>query len=130
MVVSNKTLERADAYRFTLDAANAFAFTLLFLRAYTSANGREEVCGGDDLICFFKFACGNLGNKFGNTYADRATLTAKRIFAVEASCRFFHCLLGRIAKANFFKISGADFGVLLRYGCFFGVHISHDGVLL
>ena len=130
VVISDKALQSADADGFTLDTANAFAFTLLFLRTNAAAHSGKKICGGDDLISFFKFTGCNLLNKFGYADTDGATLSAKRIFAIEASCRFFHCLLGRIAEAYFFKICGTDFGVLLGYGCFFGIHISHDDVLL
>ena len=68
-----EAFKSADADGFCLDAADTFAFALLFLRAYTTANGRKKVCGGDDLVCFLEFAFGNLRDEFGNSYADGTT---------------------------------------------------------
>src|SRR5699024_2733494 len=65
-IVSNKSFQLTDRYRFSLDTADTFAFALGFLGTYTSADGRK--CRGftDHMISAFDITILDLCDKSGN----------------------------------------------------------------
>ena len=129
VVICDKALKTADADALALDAAHALRFALLLLRADTSADSGQGVCGGDDIISRVKIARGDLGDELRDAHGDGAALTAVRIAAVETALCFVDSHLGGVAEGNLVKIAGADYGVLLGHGVLGHFHISHCAYL-
>ena len=122
--VGNKALETADADRLTLDAAGADALALSLLRTYTAADRRQRGREADDLVCAFKVALGNLGDKFGDMNVDGAAVHTGTVLAAEAAlCLVDGGLLG-IAERDLLKVLVADIGCLRRHRILLRAHIE------
>ena len=103
MPVGNEALQTADADGFALDAANALAFALGFLRAYATADRRQ----GRLLIQHFERAFdilfGDLRDERGNIDAYRTGRYAGMILAVQAAPCFVNRHIIGITRCNLFK---------------------------
>ena len=73
VIISNKTFQTSDTNRFSLYTTNTLSFTLLFLWADTSTNGRQCIFSGDNLICSLKIPFCHFSDKFRNRYIYRTT---------------------------------------------------------
>ena len=123
--VGNEPLQPADADGFALDAADALALALGFLRADTTADGRQRAGFGDDLVGGFKIAFRDLGDEAGDIDINRAARAAGVVFALQAALGFGHGHLGGVAERDFLEVFVADVRVLARHRAFFGVHVGH-----
>ena len=125
MPIGNEAFEAADRDGFALDAAHAFAFALVFLRADASADGRQAGRLMDDPVSGFKIAFGDLSDKIGNMDFDGTSADARVIFTAEAAFSFIDGLFGGIAESDFFEIFIAHVRCLGRHRIFLKGHIRH-----
>ena len=63
--VSNETFQATDGNRFILDAADAFAFALCFLRADAARDAGQGVSRRDDVKGTAEIAFSDFGNELG-----------------------------------------------------------------
>lgn len=97
-IVGDKAFQTANSHRLALDAQDALAFTLVFLRAHTAAHGGKAVGALQDTVGFRYVTLDDLSDEFGNTDFNRTPLTAARIFALEATAGFKLRLFQRVAE--------------------------------
>ena len=134
VIVRHKALKTADADSLALQAADALGLALLLLRTHTTADRRQRVGAGDDVIGRVKIAVADLLEEAGNLHANRAAGAAGAVFAVQAAGGFLHRGLCIISKSNFVEIPGADNRILLGHFVLCHAHIdlqiSHFSFLL
>ena len=129
-VISGKTFQITDGNRLFIHLqVDAFWFALFFLRAYTTANGRQ--CAGlfQCFRCFKEFTTFDVLDKAGNIDAYRATFHASRIRTVQTTLGFRQCLFFSQALIDLFftavrTVLGIQFVHLDTWdgGTFFGFH--------
>ena len=103
-IVGDKAFQTANSHRLALDAQDALAFTLVFLRAHTAAHGGKAVGALQDTVGFRYVTLDDLSDEFGNTDFNRTPLTAARIFALEATAGFKLRLFQRVAECDFLEV--------------------------
>ena len=87
-------------------------FALFFLRTNSSANGGERVGTLYDFARLVKVALRYRLHHFGNANGYGTTLSTGRVFTLQASLCFRHCLLGSISERYFAKIMRSNLGIL------------------
>ena len=123
--VSYKPFQTADSNSFAFDGTDAFRFALAFLRAYTTADSRQSVCGGDDFISCHKVAFCHFRDEFGDAYVYRASADTGFVFAVQTAGCFFHDHFRCVAHGYFFKVFISHIRCLFRHFDFFQAHVCH-----
>ena len=123
--VGHETLQPADGHRFTLDAADAAAFALAFLRADPAADRGQGRRPGKDLVCAFEIPLGHLVDKGGNVDADRTAAHAGPVAAVQAALCLRYGLFLSVAQRHLVKIAAADLRLLNGHGRFLFGGIMH-----
>ena len=78
-IVGDKAFQTANSHRLALDAQDALAFTLVFLRAHGRTR-RKAVGALQDTVGFRYVTLDDLSDEFGNTDFNRTPLTAARGF--------------------------------------------------
>ena len=108
--VAYETFEFADGDRFALDAQNAGAFALRFLRADAAADRRQRTVFGDDVGRLLQLAPVQGSDKVRDADIDRAGRYAAGILALQAA--------GSLLRSHFR-------GITQR-----GYHLDHQTVFL
>ena len=126
--VGDEALQAADRDRLALDAADALALALGFLRADAAGQRGQRVGRGHDLISSGEVALCDLGNKFRDADIDRAAFDTQRLLAVQAALCFLDGHLGSIAKGNFLEVLISNVRLLFGHGSLCHRHIRH-GIL-
>ena len=124
-IVRAEALKPAYSNRLSLDSPYAFSLALIFLRAYSSANGGKSVCKCYNLVGSLKVAFLDPGYKLRDVYSYRAAADARHVFAVKASVRFIYCLLRGIALADLLEVSCSYLWILLLNRSLGILHIRH-----
>ena len=124
-IVRAEALKPAYSHRLSLDSPYAFSLALIFLRAYSSANGGKSVCKCYNLVGSLKVAFLDPGYKLRDVYSYRAAADARHVFAVKASVRFIYCLLRGIALADLLEVSCSYLWILLLNRSLGILHIRH-----
>ena len=124
-IVRAEALKSAYSNRLSLDSSYALALALIFLRAYSSANGGKSVCKCYNLVGSLKVAFLDLRYKLRNVYSYRTAADARHVFAVKASVRFIYCLLRGIALADLLEVSCSYLWILLLNRSLGILHIRH-----
>ena len=115
LVIRYKALQSTNAHRFALDAPNALALALMLLGTYTTADRRQTVGGGDDVIRLVKIPCCNTCNKLRDPNSHRASGHAGLVLTVQTAGGFLHCHCLGIAQGYFLKVPCPHFRLLLRH---------------
>ena len=101
MPVCYETFQTADTDCFTLNGMNALALALVFLRADTTADGRQGTGFTDNLISRFEVSFCNFRDKIRNLDHNRAAGHARSLAALQAPHGF--------PDSHFLGVSGAHF---------------------
>ena len=128
--VRDKPLQPADSNRFTLDPAHTFTLALRLLRADTSTDSRQAVGQRNFTVCAGKIALSHLCNELRDMYVDRTAGHTRLMLAVQASLRFLHRHLSRIAERDLLEIMVAYIRRLFRHRMLLRRHIRHCVFLL
>ena len=105
-------LQLADGDGLSLDTADADAFALALLRTYTAADSGQSGGLADHIVGAFNIALFDFCDKTGNIDGNGTSLYAAGLLAVEAAGCFGFSFFFVVSQAYFFKIRGADFGIL------------------
>ena len=114
--VAYETFEFADGDRFALDAQNAGAFALRFLRADAAADRRQRTVFGDDVGRLLQLAPVQGSDKVRDADIDRTGRYAAGIFALQAARCFERRLFEVVAVADLLEVGRTYFRVLFAHG--------------
>ena len=126
--IGNEAFQTTDGNSLALHASDAFGFALAFLRTNTTADRRQRIGRGDDLISRHEVTLCDLCDKFGDAYINGTAAHAGLMLTVQASLRFFDCHFLGIAEGNLFKVFISYIRCLFGHLDFFQTHICHDTV--
>ena len=121
--VGNKSFKASDTYRLALNTADAFAFTLRFLRTDSSANGRERRCAAYDLISALKIPFLYLCYELRDMDIYRASRNAGHVFARKAAQRLIYRHFIGISVCNLKEVMRPDIRLLRRHGVLCKSHV-------
>ena len=126
--IGNEAFQTTDGNCLALHASDTFGFALAFLRTNTTADRRQRIGRGDDLISRHEVTLCNLCDKFGDAYINGTAAHAGLMLTVQASLCFFDCHFLGVAEGNLFKVFISYIRCLLGHLDFFQTHICHDTV--
>ena len=126
MIVRDKALETADADTLALYSADALRLALCLLRTYSAAYGGKRACLGDHAVRALEIPLGDLCDKRGNVYPDRASGDARHIPAVKTPLRLVDCLLLGVSESDLVEVARTHLGRLGGHFILFRRHVRHQ----
>ena len=114
--VADEALEAPDRDRLERVADRAHALALVLLGTHATADRREQVGVGDDVVRAVVVLFGDLLDERRNVDADRAAAHARLVGTLQAAIGLAQRHLHRVAAGHFLEVARARRCVLLGHG--------------